>query len=270
MQQESTYNFALPAFNFTYLLTDDLQLRLGAAKTMARPAVDKLAPTNTTEGISWGDFTQVFGGNAELKPYSARQVDASLEWYYSKDSALTFAVYQKNIKNAVKWLRKNQQDNGLFGTNASHDFIYGHAIAAYAMCEAYGLSDHRPIRAAVQKGIDYIENARNPYAAWRYQPRDNDNDSSVTTWCVLALASADFFGLRVDKNAFKTVAAWFDSVTGPDGRTGYTKVGDPSSRLPGGDHKSRFPPEREHAPVRCLEHGGVGVQEGEELAAQRP
>jgi hypothetical protein len=151
-----------------------------------------------------------------------------------------------NVRLAVKWLQDQQQENGLFGTNATSDFIYGHAIATYAMSEAYGLSDHRPIMAAVEKGIAYIEQARNPYAVWRYQPRDNDNDSSVTTWCVLALASADFFGLQVDKNSFQAVASWFDSVTGPDGRAGYTKVGDPSSRLPG-DHMTRFPPERGEA-----------------------
>lgn len=106
VQQESSYNFALPSVNFTWLITHDLQLRLGAAKTMARPSVDKLAPTSTTNSISWGDFTQVFGGNADLKPYSARQADVSLEWYYAKDSALNFAVYQKNIKNQItsEWL----------------------------------------------------------------------------------------------------------------------------------------------------------------------
>jgi iron complex outermembrane receptor protein len=112
VEQNSSYSFALPSANVTFELTDDLQLRLGAAKTMARPAVDKLAPTSTTESISWGDFTQVFGGNAELKPYSARQFDASLEWYYSKDSALNFAVYQKNIKNQITGIWLTGQDIG--------------------------------------------------------------------------------------------------------------------------------------------------------------
>ncbi|MFG6413133.1 TonB-dependent receptor [Roseateles sp. DC23W] len=115
VQQDASYNFALPSVNFTYLLSDSLQLRLGAAKTMARPAVDKLAPTSTTASISWGDFTQIFGGNAELKPYSARQYDASLEWYYAKDSALTFAVYQKNIKNQITNLWLSGQDIGAPG-----------------------------------------------------------------------------------------------------------------------------------------------------------
>ncbi|GGY30819.1 TonB-dependent receptor [Pseudoduganella albidiflava] len=106
VRQEASYTFGLPSFNFTYSITDNLQLRLGAAKTMARPSVDKLAPSSTTASISWGDFTQIFGGNAELKPYSARQADISLEWYYAKDSALTFAVYQKNIRNQItnEWL----------------------------------------------------------------------------------------------------------------------------------------------------------------------
>lgn len=106
VQQDASYTFGLPSANFTYSITDALQLRLGAAKTMARPSVDKLAPSSTTASISWGDFTQIYGGNANLKPYSAHQADVSLEWYYAKSSALTLALYQKNIKNQItsEWL----------------------------------------------------------------------------------------------------------------------------------------------------------------------
>jgi len=115
VKQDASYTYALPSGNFTYALTDTLQLRLGAAKTMARPSVDKLAPSSTTASISWGDFTQIYGGNAELKPYTARQADVSLEWYYTKDSALTFAVYQKNIKNQITTLWLTGQDIGAPG-----------------------------------------------------------------------------------------------------------------------------------------------------------
>ncbi|MEV4778133.1 TonB-dependent receptor [Burkholderia sp. LMU1-1-1.1] len=115
VEQDASYTFALPAANFTYMITDALQLRLGAAKTMARPSVDKLAPSSTTASISWGDFTQIYGGNAELKPYTARQADVSLEWYFAKDSALTFAVYQKNIKNQITTLWLAGQDIGAPG-----------------------------------------------------------------------------------------------------------------------------------------------------------
>ncbi|MDZ4360377.1 MAG: TonB-dependent receptor, partial [Variovorax sp.] len=115
VEQTASHTFALPSANFTYSITDALQLRLGAAKTMARPSVDKLAPSSTTASISWGDFTQIYGGNAELKPYTARQADVSLEWYYAKSSALTFAVYQKNIKNQITNLWLSGQDIGAPG-----------------------------------------------------------------------------------------------------------------------------------------------------------
>ena len=164
----------------------------------------------------------------------------------AEGNTMRAGTHRDSVRRAVNWLQEQQQENGLFGTNTTADFIYGHAIAAYAMCEAYGLADHRQIRLTAQKGLDYIAAHRNPYGVWRYQPRNNDNDSSVTTWCLLACASGKFFGLQVDEAAFKAVAVWFDGVTGSDGRAGYAKVDDPSSRMPG-DHKTRFPPERGEA-----------------------
>ncbi len=113
--QDASYTYGLPSANFVWHFTDQLQLRLGAAKTMARPSVEQLAPTSTTASVAWGDFTQVFGGNADLKPYSAKQYDASLEWYYARNSALTFAVFQKDIKNQITTSWQTGVDIGVPG-----------------------------------------------------------------------------------------------------------------------------------------------------------
>jgi hypothetical protein len=153
--------------------------------------------------------------------------------------------HAKAVKKAVTWLRKQQQENGLFGTNAAHDFIYDHAIATYAVCEAYGLSSYQSLVPTAQKGLDYLESHRNPYAVWRYQPRDNDNDTSVTTWAVQALEAGRFFGLTVNKEALVVASTWYDQVTTPDGRAGYTKAGERSSRLPA--EAEKFPPEKGEA-----------------------
>jgi len=113
--QGGNYTYALPSANYVWHITQPLQLRLGAAKTMARPSVDKLAPTSTTQSVAWGDFTDVFGGNAKLKPYTALQFDASLEWYYAKDSVVNVAVYQKNIRNQITTSYVTGQDIGVPG-----------------------------------------------------------------------------------------------------------------------------------------------------------
>ncbi|MEP6899735.1 MAG: TonB-dependent receptor [Rhodanobacter sp.] len=111
--ENADYTFLLPSANFTWHFTDALQLRLGAAKTMARPPVDKLAPTNTTESVSWGEFTQIYGGNVDLKPYSAAQADMSLEWYFADHSIANVAVFYKRIKNQITTSWEPGQDIGV-------------------------------------------------------------------------------------------------------------------------------------------------------------
>jgi len=113
IRQDGDYSYVLPSANFTWRFTDDLQLRLGAAKTMARPPVDQLAPTNTTASVSWGEFTQIYGGNVDLKPYSAKQGDASLEWYFSENSIANIAVFYKRIENQITTSWEPGQDIGV-------------------------------------------------------------------------------------------------------------------------------------------------------------
>lgn len=158
-------------------------------------------------------------------------------------STLRSGPYKDPIKKGVTWLKSVQQENGLFGTNASHDFVYNHAIAAYAMCEAFGLSQYTLLKPVAQKGINYLESHRNPYSVWRYQPRDNDNDTSVTGWCIMAYESGEFFGLEINKSALTLCATWLDQVSDTTGKHGYSKQGEPSSRKPG-KHATDFPIEK--------------------------
>ena len=113
ISQKGDYTYVLPAANFVWHFSEDLLLRLGAAKTMARPSVEQLAPTNTTESVSWGEFTQVFGGNVDLKPYTATQGDASLEWYFAENSIFNAAVFYKRIENQITTSWETGQDIGV-------------------------------------------------------------------------------------------------------------------------------------------------------------
>lgn len=161
-------------------------------------------------------------------------------------STMRSGAFRDQVKKAVLWLRAQQRDDGLFGAPAAHDYLYDHAIAAYAMCEAYGLSGYSLLREPAQRGLDHLAAHRNPYGVWRYQPRDGDGDTSITGWCVMALATGKHFGLAVDDGALKASAVWLDAVTDASGRHGYTAAGQRSSRKPG-DHGSRFPADRTEA-----------------------
>jgi hypothetical protein len=160
-------------------------------------------------------------------------------------STMRSGPYQEVVKKGVRWLRDQQDKNtGLFGTANSNEFIYNHAIATVAMVEAYGLSDYKILRKNAQDAINYLETHRNPYSVWRYQPRDGDNDTSVTGWCVMSYKSAQDFKLDVNQSAMKLSEAWFDQMTDPvSGRTGYTERGGYSSRR-SGQHATHFPREK--------------------------
>ena len=161
-------------------------------------------------------------------------------------STMRSGPYKSVIKKGINWIRQQMGDDGLIGTENGRQFQYCHAIASYALIEAYGLSRYRTLRPYAQKAVNYIQNARNEYGVWRYFPRDGNNDSSVTGWMIMALKSAKDFKLKVDKKAFDFAGAWYDQVTDPNtGQCGYTKKGQGSAREPGQEDK--FPASKTEA-----------------------
>jgi iron complex outermembrane receptor protein len=108
------YTKLLPSANFSLWLDPKLQLRLGAAKVMARPSLDQLAPTRTDTTID-RVYTITIAGNANLKPTTAVQEDLSLEWYYKPKSALTVALFAKQISDFVTTQTQRNVDIGVPG-----------------------------------------------------------------------------------------------------------------------------------------------------------
>ena len=135
------------------------------------------------------------------------------------------------VRNALKYLKGAQDAEGCFGPRTGGNYVYDHAIAALAMSEAYGVTQSPLFRRSAQSGVDFVLAARNPYAAWRYGVRPQDNDTSVTGWMVMVLKSAAGAGLAVDPAAFEGAVAHLDRVTEPEyGRAGYTARGNGPSR----------------------------------------
>jgi hypothetical protein len=144
--------------------------------------------------------------------------------------------YKEQVAKAIKWMKDQQdQDSGIFGEKLGHSFMYNHSIATLAMCEAYYFSRSPLLKRSAQDAINFISVSRNPYAAWRYSsPPTGDNDTSVTGWCVFAMASAHEGGLEIDAEGFVGAKQWIEDMTDPaTGRTGYDTIGSQSSRVTG-------------------------------------
>jgi iron complex outermembrane receptor protein len=92
------YTDVLPSANIVFDLTDDLLLRFGASRVMARPEYNRIAPTITS-------FTPLLftgtGGNPDLDPYRANQFDVAAEWYFNEDSLLSAGLFYKDMQSYI-------------------------------------------------------------------------------------------------------------------------------------------------------------------------
>jgi iron complex outermembrane receptor protein len=88
----------LPSANVTYAVQPDLLLRAGAARVMSRPGYAQLAGAFTASDLA---LTATAGGNPNLNPYRAWQFNGAVEWYYGKQSLLSFNVFYLDISSYI-------------------------------------------------------------------------------------------------------------------------------------------------------------------------
>ncbi|HWU75805.1 MAG TPA: TonB-dependent receptor [Rhodanobacter sp.] len=91
----TTYTRYLPSANLIFGLTADDDIRVSAARTMARPRMDQMNASQSINGdithLTSTDPNQAFfsssGGNARLKPTMADNYNVSYEHYFANDTS---------------------------------------------------------------------------------------------------------------------------------------------------------------------------------------
>lgn len=105
------YDDWLPSANTALWFTDQIALRLAAARVMVRPGLGDLSP-----GAGVDSFGYVINfQNPNLDPTRATTLDAAAEWYFGEGSLFSVAVFSKDIDSFP--LRQTQRgffrDTGL-------------------------------------------------------------------------------------------------------------------------------------------------------------
>ena len=124
---EDSYSDFLPSANVSFEIADDTFLRFAAAKSITRARLDQMAanqgisannticvdtnldqvadtviaPPNPAAGQTCFNLS---GGNPYLRPYSSTSFDAAIEKYFSPTSAVSFAVFHKDLSDWVQQL----------------------------------------------------------------------------------------------------------------------------------------------------------------------
>lgn len=122
--------------------------------------------------------------------------------------------YQINVRRGLDWLVDHQEPNGnLFVGGSRMAYLYSHAIATMALCEAYGISGDPALRRPAEQAVRFIVNAQSvETGGWRYNP-GQAGDTSVFGWQMFALRSARLAGIAIPKNVLKGCRYYLDSAT---------------------------------------------------------
>ena len=205
------YKRALPGL--AGLVRDKAEKRLasvGDVATVPRDDVFGAGKVETEVHVSaalhWLAHHQMNDGSWSLEHYDGRCADKTctgagrvhadegatalglLPFLAAGHTHRTKGPYQTHVNAGLNWLIRQQQPDGNLAKGAEQ-MMYSHGLATIALCNAYGLSNDRKLKAAAQAAINFIVNAQNKNdGGWRYNPGD-PGDTCVTIWQVMALKS---------------------------------------------------------------------------------
>lgn len=131
-----------------------------------------------------------------------------------------FGPYRTNIRRAAEFLITQQDVNtGYIGNS-----MYNHAFATLALAELYGHLREPCVGVPLKRAIELILNAQaqNPRGAWRYQPNDQDADTTVSGGQIVSLFAAKNAGLEIPVSAIDRALDYMRSNMAGDGGIGYT------------------------------------------------
>ena len=93
----------LPSAAFTWFLNEDMQIRLAASETVARPDFKELSNATFIDPI----FNFVVQGNSNLKISQITNLDLRWEWFFNSNDNLTLGVFYKDIDDPIEQVFQN-------------------------------------------------------------------------------------------------------------------------------------------------------------------
>ena len=127
--------------------------------------------------------------------------------------------YGDTVTASMRFIYAQQRTNGVYCKIDKHG-VYGHAIASYAMSEAYGLTRIPMLKVSMEKAIAVILDGQQKGGGWNYNyDKGPRRDTSVACWQIQALKAAYLAGStneRIEK-ALSMAAQDLISAQEPDG-----------------------------------------------------
>lgn len=102
----------LPSVSANFALREDLMLRLSHSQSVTRPNFGDLNPQLALYEATDTLRARGNGGNPDLAPVEAKNLDASLEWYFQDNALLSLAAFHRDIEGYVQVYAEDETIDG--------------------------------------------------------------------------------------------------------------------------------------------------------------
>lgn len=207
-------------------------------------------------GLAYLATRQTEDGSFGIGPYQSNLAVCGLcgMAFLSAGNLPGRGVYGSQLNGCIDYVLTHARPSGFIQTGESNTRgpMYEHGFATLFLAEAYGTSQEPNLREKLAKAVQLIINTQNEEGGWRYEPRRDEADVSVTVCQVMALRAAHNTGVFVPKTTIDRAIAYIERCQNDDGGFAYM------AKIPG---ESRFP--RSAAAVVAMY--SAGIYEGEVL-----
>ena len=121
---DSDYAYLLPSLDVKLELTEEVQLRFDASRTLTRPAISFLSPVLNVGSLPRVGALTATGGNPALKPYLSDNLDLGVEWYYGKNAYFSVNAFLKDVTGFIVQGTQRQTINDVIDPSTGQPAIY--------------------------------------------------------------------------------------------------------------------------------------------------
>ena len=147
-----------------------------------------------------------------------------------------FGAYAEPLRRGLRFILRAQNERTGFFSGSGGKSMYEHGFATLALAEAYGAVDDQLLQEGADgKTVPALASAlelavrciltsqnQNPHGAWRYSPTTDDEDTSVSGACLVALFAARNAGIEVPDENVKKALDYYERSTFADGTVAYS------------------------------------------------
>lgn len=204
----------------------------GRTKSGIISASKKYGATNAGQdsvdrALTWLAKVQLENGSWENNPAHS---GLALLCFLAHGETPLSDTYGVTVQKSIQWLATNMPENNMWNR------AYSHAIATYAIAEAYGVTQIPFLVSPMESGIEVILKGQQSNGGFDYYYKKGERwDVSVTGWQMQAMKAAYIAGSTNPnlQNGIEKVISFMKSSAYSNSKFGYTSSGNGSQNMTG-------------------------------------